>query len=50
MLNSVLQGEDLRARLTNTKGLLIQSSIQQEKAKLEEEVKELQMKITKLER
>lgn len=49
MLNSVLQGEDLHARLTNPRGL-IKSSILLEKTKLEEEVKQLQVKISQLER
>lgn len=50
MLNSVLQGEDLHARLTNPRGLVIKSSVVLEKTKLEEEVKQLQLKITELER
>ena len=50
MLNSVLQGEDLHARLTNPRGLVIKSSVQLEKTKLEEEVKQLRLKITELER
>lgn len=50
MLNSVLQGEDLHARLTNPRGLVVKSSILLEKTKLEEEVKQLQLKITELER
>ena len=50
MLNSVLRGEDLRARLTNPAGLVIKSSVQLEKTKLEQEVKELQLKISQLER
>ncbi len=50
MLNSVLQGEDLHARLTNPRGLVIKSSILLEKTKLEEEVKLLKLKITELER
>uniref|UniRef100_A0A3P8RL84 Uncharacterized protein n=1 Tax=Amphiprion percula TaxID=161767 RepID=A0A3P8RL84_AMPPE len=45
---SFLQGKDLHARLTNPRGL-VTSSIQLEKAKLEEEVKELRLKITELE-
>ncbi|KAI3364122.1 hypothetical protein L3Q82_010799, partial [Scortum barcoo] len=44
-----LQGEDLHARLTNPRGLVIKSSILMEKTKLEEEVKLLQLKITELE-
>lgn len=47
---SVQQGEDLHARLTNPRGLVIKSSILLEKTKLEEEVKQLQLKITELER
>lgn len=50
MLNSVLQGEDLHARLTNPRGLVIKSSIGLEKSKLEEEVQQLRLKITELER
>ncbi|XP_071384535.1 centromere-associated protein E [Centroberyx affinis] len=46
---SFLQGEDLYARLTNPKGLVVQSSILLEKTKLEEEVKRLHVKITELE-
>ncbi|XP_060908633.1 centromere-associated protein E isoform X1 [Labrus mixtus] len=46
---SFLQGEDLHARLTNPRGVVIKTSILQEKTKLEEEVKQLQMKITELE-
>eukprot|EP00064_Thunnus_orientalis_P011023 superscaffoldBa00001553_g11053 len=49
MLTSVLQGEDLHARLTNPRGLMIKSSIHLEKTKLEEEVKQLQLKIAELE-
>ncbi|XP_035534959.1 centromere-associated protein E [Morone saxatilis] len=47
--DSFLQGEDLHARLTNPRGLVIRSSIVLEKTKLEEEVKQLQLKITELE-
>lgn len=50
MLNSVLQGEDLHARLTNPTGLVIKSNVQLEKTKLEQEVKQLQLKISQLER
>lgn len=50
MLNSVLQGEDLHARLTNPRGLVVKSSILLEKTKLEEEVKQLQLRITEMER
>ncbi|XP_022620519.1 centromere-associated protein E [Seriola dumerili] len=46
---SFLQGEDLHAKLTNPRGLVIKSSIQLEKTKLEEEVKQLQVKIIELE-
>ncbi|TWW75195.1 E Centromere protein [Takifugu flavidus] len=46
---SILQGEDLHARLTNPKGLNIRTSIAAEKAKLEEEVQQLQLKISELE-
>ncbi|XP_028460940.1 centromere-associated protein E isoform X6 [Perca flavescens] len=46
---SILQGEDLHARLTNPRGLGIKTSILQEKTKLEEEVKMLHMKIIELE-
>lgn len=48
--NSVLQGEELHARLTNPRGLAIKSSISLEKTKLEEEVMQLRLKITQLER
>ncbi|KAM7394941.1 hypothetical protein PAMA_006602 [Pampus argenteus] len=47
--DSFLQGEDLHARLTNPRGLVIKSSILLEKNKLEEEIKQLQVKITELE-
>lgn len=50
VVSSVLQGEDLHAKLTNPKGLVVRSSILLEKTKLEEEVKQLQLKITELER
>ncbi|XP_069371194.1 centromere-associated protein E isoform X5 [Paralichthys olivaceus] len=46
---SFLQGEDLHTKLTNTRGLVIKSSILLDKAKLEEEVKQLYLKITELE-
>ncbi|XP_034006459.1 centromere-associated protein E isoform X13 [Trematomus bernacchii] len=46
---SFLQGEDLHARLTNPRGLVIKSSVQLEKTKLEEEVKRLRLKVTELE-
>ncbi|XP_037606182.1 centromere-associated protein E isoform X28 [Sebastes umbrosus] len=47
--NPVLQGEDLHARLTKPRGLMIESSTLLQKNKLEEEVKQLQLKITRLE-
>lgn len=50
MLNSVLQGEDLHARLTDPRGGVIKSSVMLEKTKLEEEIKQLRLKITGLER
>uniref|UniRef100_A0A3P9JEG6 Uncharacterized protein n=1 Tax=Oryzias latipes TaxID=8090 RepID=A0A3P9JEG6_ORYLA len=40
---SFLQGEDLHAKLTNPKGLVVRSSILLEKTKLEEEVKQLHL-------
>ncbi|XP_026197347.1 centromere-associated protein E isoform X2 [Anabas testudineus] len=46
---SFLQGEDLHARLTYPRGLMVKSSILLEKTKLEEEVRQLQIKITELE-
>ncbi|XP_029353023.1 centromere-associated protein E isoform X3 [Echeneis naucrates] len=46
---SFLQGEDLHAKLTNPRGLLIKSSILLEKNKMVEEVKQLQGKISELE-
>ncbi|KAM4633781.1 centromere-associated protein E [Polymixia lowei] len=46
---SFLQGEDLYARLTQPKGCTIQSSIHLEKTKLEEEVKQFNLKIAELE-
>ncbi|XP_037606154.1 centromere-associated protein E isoform X3 [Sebastes umbrosus] len=46
---SFLQGEDLHARLTKPRGLMIESSTLLQKNKLEEEVKQLQLKITRLE-
>ncbi|XP_034755782.1 centromere-associated protein E [Etheostoma cragini] len=46
---SILQGEDLYARLTNPRGVVVKTSILQEKTKLEEEVKMLTIKITELE-
>lgn len=49
-LTSVLQGQDLHARLTNPSGLVVSSSILLEKNKLEEDIKQLQLKISKLER
>nr|XP_040015799.1 centromere-associated protein E isoform X13 [Gasterosteus aculeatus aculeatus] len=47
--DSFLQGEELHARLINPRGLVIQTSILLEKTKLEEEVKQLRLKITELE-
>ncbi|XP_061563499.1 centromere-associated protein E [Cololabis saira] len=47
--DSVLQGEDVHARLTNPRGVLIKSSVVMEKTKLEEEVGHLKLKITELE-
>ncbi|KAM4712295.1 centromere-associated protein E isoform 2-T2 [Anableps anableps] len=46
---SFLTGKELHARLTNPKGTVIQSSVLLEKTKLEEEVKQLQLRITELE-
>ncbi|KAG7508110.1 centromere-associated E isoform X3 [Solea senegalensis] len=46
---SFLKGEDLHTKLTNPRGLVIRSSFLQDKAKLEEEVKQLKLKITELE-
>ncbi|XP_032399570.1 centromere-associated protein E [Etheostoma spectabile] len=46
---SILQGEDLYARLTNPRGVVVKTSLLQEKTKLEDEVKMLNMKITELE-
>ncbi|XP_054613536.1 centromere-associated protein E isoform X3 [Dunckerocampus dactyliophorus] len=46
---SFLQGEELHERLTNPRGLVVTSSIVLEKNKLEEEVKQLQVKIAHLE-
>uniref|UniRef100_A0A8D3C6F7 Uncharacterized protein n=1 Tax=Scophthalmus maximus TaxID=52904 RepID=A0A8D3C6F7_SCOMX len=42
----VLQGQELHDKLTNPRGLVIKSSILLDKAKLEEEVKRLHLKIT----
>ncbi|XP_062293699.1 centromere-associated protein E [Scomber scombrus] len=47
--DSILQGEDIHARLTNPRGLLIKSSVHLEKTKLEDEVRQLQLKISELE-
>jgi len=47
---SVLQGEDLHARLIAPRGVVIKTSVQLEKSKLEDEVKRLQVKISDLER
>ncbi|XP_026174621.1 centromere-associated protein E isoform X2 [Mastacembelus armatus] len=46
---SFMQGKDLHGRLTNPRSLLMKSSIQLEKTKLEEEVRHLQLKVTELE-
>ncbi|XP_030293943.1 centromere-associated protein E isoform X2 [Sparus aurata] len=46
---SFLQGEDLHARLTDPRGGVIKSSVMLEKTKLEEEIKQLRLKITGLE-
>nr|XP_057920865.1 centromere-associated protein E isoform X5 [Doryrhamphus excisus]XP_057920866.1 centromere-associated protein E isoform X6 [Doryrhamphus excisus] len=46
---SFLQGEELHERLTNPRGLVVTSSVVMEKNKLEEEVKQLQLKIRHLE-
>ncbi|XP_027899841.1 centromere-associated protein E isoform X2 [Xiphophorus couchianus] len=46
---SFLTGKELHARLTNPRGTMIQSSILLEKTKLEEEVKQLLLRITELE-
>ncbi|XP_054911709.1 centromere-associated protein E isoform X2 [Poeciliopsis prolifica] len=46
---SFLTGKELHARLTNPRGTMIQSSILLEKTKLEEEVKQLRLRITELE-
>ncbi|XP_076026646.1 centromere-associated protein E [Genypterus blacodes] len=46
---SILQGEDLHARLTHPRGAVIQSSVHLEKNKLEEEVKQLRAKINQQE-
>ncbi|KAM9339637.1 LOW QUALITY PROTEIN: centromere-associated protein E [Symphorus nematophorus] len=46
---SFLQGKDLHDKLINPRGLVTQSSIAQEKTKLEEEVKQLKLKIAELE-
>ncbi|CAK6974500.1 centromere-associated protein E [Scomber scombrus] len=47
--DSILQGEDIHAKLTNPRGLLIKSSVHLEKTKLEDEVRQLQLKISELE-
>ncbi|KAM8831547.1 centromere-associated protein E isoform 2-T2 [Spinachia spinachia] len=47
--DSLLQGEELHARLINPRGLVIQTSVVLEKTKLEEEVQRLRLKITELE-
>ncbi|XP_041831862.1 centromere-associated protein E isoform X3 [Melanotaenia boesemani] len=46
---SFLQGKDVHARLTKPRGVMTESSILLEKTKLEEEVKQLQLKIIELE-
>ncbi|XP_017280085.1 centromere-associated protein E isoform X2 [Kryptolebias marmoratus] len=46
---SFLQGKDLYSKLTHPKGVVIESSIVLEKTKLEEKVRQLQLKITELE-
>ncbi|KAM9704231.1 centromere-associated protein E isoform 7-T7 [Menidia menidia] len=46
---SILQGEELCSRLTKPRGVVTQSSILLEKTKLEEDVKQLQLKISELE-
>lgn len=50
VLAPVRQGQELYERLINPKGYKITSSIAMEKARLEEEVQQLQQKITELER
>lgn len=50
MLAPVRQGQELYDRLTNPKGYKIRSSIAVEKAKLEQEVQQLEQKVTELER
>ncbi|XP_056283433.1 centromere-associated protein E [Pseudoliparis swirei] len=47
--DSILQGEDLHARLTAPRGVVIKTSVQLEKSKLADEVKRLQVKISDLE-
>uniref|UniRef100_A0A3P9PPP8 Uncharacterized protein n=2 Tax=Poecilia reticulata TaxID=8081 RepID=A0A3P9PPP8_POERE len=46
---SFLTGKEIHARLTNPRGTMIQSSILLEKTRLEEEVKQLRLRITELE-
>ncbi|XP_014859522.1 PREDICTED: centromere-associated protein E [Poecilia mexicana] len=46
---SFLTGKELHARLTNPRGTMIQSSVLLEKTRLEEEVKQLWLRITELE-
>lgn len=48
--NSVQEGKDIHAKLTNPKGWAITSSLSMEKKKLEEEVQQLHMKTVQLER
>lgn len=50
MLAPVRQGQELYDRLTNPKGYKIRSSIAVEKAKLEQELQQLEQKVTELER
>ncbi|XP_062307656.1 centromere-associated protein E [Osmerus eperlanus] len=45
----VMEGKELHARLTTTRGRTLQSSVSQEKSKLEEEVAQLQQRIKDLE-
>ncbi|XP_028996968.1 centromere-associated protein E isoform X2 [Betta splendens] len=46
---SFLTGKDLHARLTNSRGLVVTSSVLLDKNKLEDEVKLLRLKVTELE-
>lgn len=47
---AVMEGEDLHARLTTTRGRTVQSNVLLQKNELEEEVRQLQKKIVELER